>query len=426
MRTMSWSADLIMRLPKDLLLDSISELLWRMGFKNYEKVSNERKWGADIVAIREDPIAGTEKLILLVHDRGLASSKDANFFAQNVDRHKAHKGVLVSPAGFTKDAKLLMSRDYLGRIIPWDGEKLASLLNNYGVKVPEGAEKFFTPEKEEKEVKLEEFELDAPLLYDFSHAELMKRVSEHLTRNYPVSPNEIELVSLSLELSTAYIVSWELTGTEKEGGKAIIFSKDDVVLNAEEDRELSTPLKKALLDERAVIRATERRIQNPVSPGEVALILKSLVAEKKGVSENHVSIIDRRKVYLPVMALMELKMGENRGEARVNLRTGEIDVSLEPLPEGYFLKKARSIVEKETGEKPEEINVKSGERKLKVLGKTRRFSFEVVFNPYTGKLVGLETLMSDEALEELLKSLYPSGEVLSLEKQEKKPLQICS
>ncbi|MDV3103723.1 restriction endonuclease [Thermococcus waiotapuensis] len=416
---MPWSADLIVRLPKDLLLNSISELLGRMGFKNYEKVSNESEWGADIVAIREDPIAGTEKLILLVHDRGLASSKDVNVFAQSIERHKAHKGVLVSPAGFTKDAKLLISQDYLGRIIPWDGEKLASLLNNYSVNVPEGAEKFFTPEKEEKEETLEEFELDAPLLYDFSHAELMKRVSEHLTRNYPVSPDEIELVSLSLELSTAYIVSWELTGAEKESGKAIIFSKDDVVLNAEEDRELSTPLKKALLDGRAVIRATERRIQNPVSPGEVALILKGLVAEKRGVSENHVSITDRRKVYLPVMALMELRIGENRGEVRVNLRTGGIDVSLEPLPQEYFLEKARDIVEKETGEKPEEINVKTGEKKLKVLGRTRRFSFEVIFNPYTGKLVGLETLMSDEALEELLKSLYPSGKVLSLEKTKK-------
>jgi hypothetical protein len=177
--TMMWSADLVRKLPKNILLDSISELLWRMGFKNYEKVSNEKEWGANIVAIREDPIAGTEKLLLLVHERGLASSKDVNIFAQSIDRHKAHKGVLVSPAGFTKDAKLLVSREYLGKIIPWDGEKLASLLNNYNVEVPEEAEKFLKPiKKEEKKVAFQEFELDAPLLYDFSPEELLKKVSD--------------------------------------------------------------------------------------------------------------------------------------------------------------------------------------------------------------------------------------------------------
>lgn len=414
-----WDANLVRRLPKDILLDSISDLLWRMGFRNYERVSNEKEWGADIVAIREDPIAGTEKLLLLVHERGLASSKDINVFAQTIDRHKAHKGVLVSPAGFTKDAKLLSSREYLGKIVLWDGEKLASLLNNYGVEVPEGAEKFLEPpEKEKQKEKLQEFELDASLLYDFSPEELLKKVARHASKNYPLSPEDIKLSSLSLELSVAYIVSWDVKEKELKG-RAVVFSKDNIVLNADEDKDLAVPVKKAVLNERAVVKATERKIETPLTPSEATLILKELIAKKESISENDVSITDRRKVYVPVRAFMDLQVGDNEGKATVDLKTGEISLSIEPLSEKYFIDKTRELVEEETGERPKEIDVEKSEKKVKVKGKTERFSFEAVFNPYTGSLVRIETRMSDEALRELLKSLYPGGKILGLEKNKK-------
>ncbi len=136
-RVMSWTQDIIMLAPEDVLIENVIELLKRMGFRDYERVSSKKDWGIDIVAIRDDPIAGMEKLVIAVHRKGLASSRDINVFAGLVDKYKADKGILISTAGFTKDAKVLISREYRGRIIPWDGEKLASLFHNYSVEPPE-------------------------------------------------------------------------------------------------------------------------------------------------------------------------------------------------------------------------------------------------------------------------------------------------
>ncbi len=53
--------------------------------------------GIDIVAIRDDPIAGMEKLVIALHRKGLASSRDVNVFADLVSRYKADKGgILIS------------------------------------------------------------------------------------------------------------------------------------------------------------------------------------------------------------------------------------------------------------------------------------------------------------------------------------------
>jgi hypothetical protein len=96
-----------------------------------------------------------------------------------------------------------------------------------------------------------------------------------------------------------------------------------------------------------------------------------------------------------------------------------VEFSIEPLPEKYFIDKTRELVEEETGEKPVDLELEKGERRLKVRGRTERFSFDAVFNLYTGALIRIETVMSDEALENLLKSLYPGGKVLSLERNKK-------
>ncbi len=42
---MPWSKDTIMRAPKDVLLENIIELLRRMGFRDYERVSSGKEWG---------------------------------------------------------------------------------------------------------------------------------------------------------------------------------------------------------------------------------------------------------------------------------------------------------------------------------------------------------------------------------------------
>jgi len=417
--TMTWTVELVSLTPKDTLIERITELLKRMGFREYEKVASGNEWGIDVVAIREDPIAGTEKLVMVLHEKGLVASRDVNVFGGLLDRYKADKGVIVSPAGFTKDAKLLISREYRGRIIPWDGKKLSSLLNNYGVEVPHEVLQIASErcEKEsENEDVLNEFDLDAPLLYDFSPEDVLKKVASFAASSYPIEPNEIELKSLTVDLRTAYIISWS-AGEEKD--RALVFSKDNIALRASSGEKFAVPVKKALLNGSAKIKATERRIETPLTPGEAVLILKTVAAGEIGVNENRVSIQDRQKVYVPSGAELELQVGENSAKASVDLIGEKVNFRIEPLPEGYFITKTREVLKDETGERPKDLELEKGKKKLKVRGNTERFSFEAVFNPYTGRLIRVETLMSDEALEKLLSELYPGGKVLNLEKGKK-------
>jgi hypothetical protein len=417
---MPWTQDIIMMAPENVLIENVIELLRRMGFREYEKVSSKKDWGIDIVAIRDDPIAGMEKLVIAVHRKGLASSRDVNVFADLVDKYKADKGILISTAGFTKDAKVLISREHRGRIIPWDGEKLISLFHNYSLEPPEELLKMAesAKRKSEKKSTLNEFELDAPLLHEFSAQEVFKKVASFASSQYPIKPSEMSLRALSVTLSSAYIFSWSVEGGE-EKDRAVVFSGEDIVLRATEDRKLSVPVTKALLNDASSIQATERYIEVPISPSEAVLILKERAARELGVAEGKISIHERKKVYVPKLAKLDLKVGENTAKATVNLESGEVKFEISPLPDEYFIEKTEEIVLKQTGEEVLEKELKRDKGRVKISGRTRSFSFEITFNEYTGKPLSLEALLSDEALDELLRKTYPRGKVMNLEKGKK-------
>jgi hypothetical protein len=413
---MAWSPEIVRKLARDDLIDRIAEVLDRMGFRNYEKVVSKEKWGVDIVAIRNDPLAGTEKLIIKVHTGSLASSKDVNVFGDLIDKYKADRGILISPLGFTKDARSAVAKDYRGRVILWDAEKLAKTFSNYGLEVPEI--KVEEGVKESEESPLRKFELDAPLLFDFSPEEVMGRVSKEASRLYPIKPEEIKLSSLKVYLSVAYILSWSVEGKE-EKDKALVFSKENVVIRASSNPKLATPVKKALLNDKSEIHATEREIRTPLSPSESVLLLKGMLARKFNVPEGSVKIHDRKKVYVPGRAEAWLKVGANRASAEIDLRSGRVSFQIEELPDDYFLEAARKILAERIGEEPLEINVEREKGKVKVKGKTERFNFEFKFNSYTGAVLYSESLMSDGALEELIRDTYPGGRVLNIERGKK-------
>ena len=415
---MQWNSDLIMMAPGDVLIDGIGELLDRMGFKDYERVANRKEWGVDIVAVREDPLIGMEKIVIAIHRRGLASSKDINVFAGLVNRHRAEKGIMISPAGFTKDSRVLIARDYRGRIVPWDGDRLISLFQNYGIEAPEKLALMKKEEKKEWENPLNDFELDAPLLYEFSPEGLLKRISKVASDRYPIKSSEIKLRSLSLYLFSAYIFSWSL----EDGGKrdkAIVFSPENVALRSSIDEKLKVAVTKALLNDGSTIKATEREIRVPLTPSEAVLVLKARVARELGVPEGKIVIHKRKKVYIPLTAALSLGVGKNTATASANLRTGEVTFEIVPLPDEYFLKTARMAVFKTVNEEPSELRLGRDGGKIRVTGSTARFSFELTFNAYTGRLVHLESLISDVALDELISSLYPGGTLLNLEKGKK-------
>jgi hypothetical protein len=415
---MQWNSDLIMMAPEDILINGITELLSRMGFRDYERVANRREWGVDIVAVRDDPLTGTEKIVIALHRRGLASSKDVNVFADLVNKYKAEKGIIISPAGFTKDSKVLIARDYRGKIVPWDGDKLVSLFQNYGVEAPEELALMKKEEEKEEKDPLNEFELDAPLLYEFSPEGLLKTVSKVAAEGYPIKPAEIKLKSLSVSLSSAYIFSWSLDGGDVRD-KAVVFSSENVTVKSSEDERLKTPVTKALLNDSSSVRATEREIEVPLTPSEAVLVLKAHAARELGVPEGRIVIHERKKVYIPLSARLSLGVGENTATASVNLSTGDVVFEIEPLPDEYFLKTAREAVFKTVNEEPEGLKLERDGGKVRVTGGTARFSFELTFNAYTGRLVRLESLMNDAALDGLLSSLYRDGNLLNLEKGKK-------
>jgi len=418
---MQWSLSLIRQADKDTLIENVIELLKRMGFRNYERVSSKARWGIDVVAIRDDPIAGTEKVVLTLHSTGLASSKDVNVFADIVERYKADKGILISPIGFTKDAKVLISREYRGRIVPWDGEKLVLLFNNYSIEPPEDIEEPQETDNEREETSLRRFELDAPLLYEFSPEATLKRVASAISEKYPVPTDEVKLGSISVILSSAYIFSWSIERGEgkEEKDKAVIFSKNRVVLKATEDKKLSVSVTKALLNDRSVIRATEREIEVPVSPSEAVFILKEAASREFGVPEGMIKIHERKKVYVPRRVELGLKVGENTAQAFVDLKKDELEFKIEPLPDEYFVERTGTIIEKQTKESVLDYTLKRFGGKVKVTGKTERFSFELSFNEYTGKLLGSEITMKDDALRKLIEDTYPGGRVINLDKGKK-------
>ncbi|WP_297552917.1 restriction endonuclease [Thermococcus sp.] len=411
---MTWTAELVRKLPRKTLISYIIEVLGRMGFKNYERVSDRSKWGIDIVAIRDDPIAGMEKLIIKVHTDSLASAKDINVFGDLLDKYKADRGILVAPIGFTKDARSTVAKEYRGRIVMWDADKLAVTFSNYGLEAPK-----IEDEKEEEEEKspLEEFELDAPLLHEFSPDEIIRLIAKKASAEYPVKPAELRIKSMKVVLTSAYILSWSVD-EKNERDKAVVFSKEKVVPKALSS-ELATPVKKALLNDSSTIKATEREIINQISPSESVIILKERLAKELGVTEGQVRIQDRKKVYVPESVEVELQVGENEGKARVNPVTGEVEFEMKPLPEEFFEEKVREIVENRIGESPETMELTREGWKVKVTGKTKRFTFEFKFNAYTGKILIAETVLTDEALKELLTRTYPEGEILSLEKGKK-------
>jgi len=412
---MPWEEALIRNLPRETLIDSIVELLKRMGFRDYERVQNRARWGIDVMAIREDPIAGMEKVVIRVHEGGLASSKDVNVFADIVDKHKADRGILVSPVGFTKDARTVTARNYRGRIVLWDAEKLVSLFTNYGIEAPKIEVR---EEKEEEESPLKEFELDAPLLYDFSPEGVMKLIIRKARGKYPVKGNELKPEEIKVFLSSAYILSWSVEGRE-EKDKAVVFSKDKLVTRASSSQELSTPVKKALLNDRSKIKATDREILNRISPSESVVVLKEALSKELNVPESLIRIHDRKKVYVPERVEVRLKVGRNRGTAVVEPVSEKVELELNPLPEEHFTERVKRYLREKLGEEPEEIKTERDEWKVRVSGRTHRFTFDFKFNAYTGEALRAETLLTDEALRELIESEYPSGRILGIEKGKK-------
>ncbi|HHI00497.1 MAG TPA: restriction endonuclease, partial [Thermococcus litoralis] len=120
---MEWKLEVLNAASHEDAIQIVLQLVESLGFKEAERVETE-EWKIDLIALREDPISGLEKYAIRIKINGLASSKEVEEFGKAITKAKADKGIFLSINGFTKDAKVLLGREYRGRIIPWDGEKL--------------------------------------------------------------------------------------------------------------------------------------------------------------------------------------------------------------------------------------------------------------------------------------------------------------
>ncbi|WP_048151605.1 restriction endonuclease [Palaeococcus ferrophilus] len=419
---MKWTPELVRRVDHDYLVEQALELLKRAGFREAEKVANRELEGIDIVATRDDPISGFEKYLISVKTGALVSSDDVKRFIEYLDRFKADRGIIVTNVDFTKDAKLLVQREQRGRIILWGGERVAGMLNEYGIEPPKELLKEIESKREEERKRRDVFrimKLDSPLLFDFNHEKTIEAVIKKLSSEYSIRRSLIEVEHLSVSLTPAYIVTWSAKVEEEtERNRAVVFSDGSIVVKGEEDPELKVPLSKAVLNDSSILKATEVEVKEGIQPSEATLIAKSGIGRELGVPQSHVEIVDKKMVYVPVEAHLRLKLLNNSATATVDLRRKAIEISIEPLDREKLLDYVREACASAVGEEPLKMAPEEKKDRLVVKGETERFVFIMEVARYTGEITSRKIKMKKAAMENLIRELYPRGEIINLDETE--------
>jgi restriction endonuclease Mrr len=146
---MGWTLELLKTATSDEVIRVVQHLLESLGFKDAERVIAEN-WNIDFIALREDPISGLEKYVIKVKTEELVSSNEVEEFMESIIKAKADRGVFIAVDGFTKDAKVLLGREYKGKIIPWDGERLVKELNDMDIPISNELLERFEKKEEER------------------------------------------------------------------------------------------------------------------------------------------------------------------------------------------------------------------------------------------------------------------------------------
>ncbi|USH00637.1 restriction endonuclease [Thermococcus argininiproducens] len=424
---MKWNLEILQEASRETLIKTLVNLLELMGFRNVEMVDSPEEWGIDILALRDDPIAGFEKYVIKVKSGALTSSQDIEHFNEAIGRAKADKGIFVSINGYTKDAKLLVGKEYKGRVIIWDGEKLVEDLNNKEVPVSEELLEKITRKKEQEKLEekrkavLKVIRLDTPLLYSFSPDKVFEQISSLLEKKYKIKKEDIILKTLILEASTAYIFSWSaLVGDTKD--KAVIFSKEEILPFVSRDEELDKKVSKALLESGSAIKATEIRVIEPLTPNEAVLLVKSRLAEDLKVSQSSIILHSRRKVYIPKRVLLELQVGINSAKGEVDLKSKEARVKIEPLSREKLIEIAKEECMNLLGEELREISFEPKENVAIINGQVSRFLFGAAVHIYSGRVLKRKSKIKRDAILSEVSKKYPGGKVISFTEREDKAI----
>ncbi|WP_042700232.1 restriction endonuclease [Thermococcus sp. PK] len=425
---MEWTLEILNFASDEDIIRIVQRLIESLGFKEAERVRTE-EWKIDFIALREDPISGLEKYAIKVKTKGLASSKEVEEFAEAIIKAKADRGIFLSVSGFTKDAKVLLGREYKGKIIPWDGERFVKELNDREIPVPHELVERLKKEKMEKEEEakrrgmLKVIRLDAPLLYSFSPNKVLEMVMSLMESRYKTKREDIFLEELVVELSTGYIILWSAKKEAEEvKDKAVILSKEEVIPFVSRDVELERKVSRALLESESAIKASEVEITSPISQNEAVIALKLKLADGLEIPQTNIYLSSRRKVYVPNRALLTLKVGINSAKAEVDLKTNDIKVDITPLPKEKLIEIAREECKKSLGENPEEISVEEKDSVAIISGQTKRFVFGIALHVYSGRIMKRKSKMKREAIFSEVAKLYPEGEVVFFDEKENRAI----
>ncbi|RLF75439.1 restriction endonuclease [Thermococci archaeon] len=425
---MPWTLEMLREIDREYFAELIMDLLRNLEFRDSERIKTPAETGADIIALREDPLSGLEKYMFKIKAGGLVSSNEITAFIQTLDRYKSDRGIFITSGDFTKDAKLLAQREHRGRIILWNGKKVVDLLNEYQIEpkkeLIEMIESRREAEKKKKEV-LNVVRLESPLLFDFNHEKVIESVVSKLSQEYKIKRIFVSPEYLEVFLSPAYIISWSSkVQRENEAGevetlelrdKAVIFSEEKIITKASEDEKLKLAVSKALLNDSSLIKCTEKTLEVGISPSKATLLAKSKLSKELGVSQSHIEISDKKKVYVPTKAIIKLKIYRNRGEAEVNLETSEIKINIKPLSEEKLIEYLKDECRNSTKEELREYKTKANENRFILRGETDRFEFGAAIDMYTGAILAKDVRMKRDALLNLIKSVYPRGKIINVE-----------
>ncbi|AIF69333.1 hypothetical protein PAP_04610 [Palaeococcus pacificus DY20341] len=423
---MPWNLETLREVDKDYFIELILDLIKNLGFRDADKIATSEETGADIIAIREDPVSGLEKYLIKIKPRSLVSSSDLNDFIRVLDRYKGDRGIFVTNVDFTKDAKLLAQREHRGRLILWSGGKVVEMLNEYRIEPKKELIEKLKSKKEAESKKraiLKIIKLDSPLLFDFNHEKTVEKVIGKLSKEYKIKRALVSLKYLGVILSPAYIISWSCrTKEQKEAeikDKAVVFSDGSIVIRTSEDERLKPTVSKALLNNSSVIKCTEKTLEVGISPSEATLIAKSQLSKELNVSQSHIAISAKKKVYVPKKALLKLQIHKNEAEAEMDLETSEIKIKISLLPEEMLVDFAKEECKRVTREELREYRTKIKENRMLLRGETERFEFAVAIDGYTGEILAKDIRMKGEALLELISQLYPQGKLVNVEERKR-------
>lgn len=389
---MRWDTSVLRVAPEEFIVEGLSELLRKAGFteagREYKRVGSAKV--AVVIGERENPFTGRETMVI-----GVTKGRADGEKLENVLKGYGENVILIPMDGLEGE---------IGGIRVLGPEWLAEAFNRYEIKPPGTLVEKFFPEVRREDF-LKEFVLDGPLLETISPEKLVDEARKLISYRYGVDPEKVTPISLRLKLGEVHVFTW-VSGGER---RRALVQRDGVLLNADSGRLKGLAIR-VLLEDVATVRASEVSFERIPSPE--GLLMEE--ARKEGIED--VRIIESRQAYVPLEAILELGMGENKATVRFDLENGRAQARASAIREAILVEKVRSRIKDETGEEPSITGTLRRGKVLVVRGRTGRYLIEAEVNRYSGEVVYIRKTLNEGAMLAIILEHYPDGSIVGIER----------